>query len=208
MPLLRASLLSLVFAVACVWLAQATGRQIYLRSFDFSPVRILPEFVLGMMAARIGLETSMSPRAVLAAASLPVAGGLYFASPLMFIAGLPLLMLGLFLADRPLPHVLLYLGRISYSLYMVHALVEKAGFTLAERALGTDLMPLWILPIILAAALAAAAFLHHAVEEPGRRALSSLAIGRRRSDRTIPATEGRNRFARIRALSRLLGEKR
>ncbi|GHF74944.1 acyltransferase family protein [Seohaeicola zhoushanensis] len=178
MPLARAILLALIFAAACIWVADATGRKIYLRSFDFSPIRILPEFVLGMIAARIGLETRLNPCAVLLVAAVPLAGGLFWASPLLFIAGVPLLVLGLFLCDRPLPAALLYLGRISYSLYMVHALVEKAGFSLAERALGTELMPLWVLPVMLAAAIAAAAVLYHAVEVPGRRILLPHAAGR------------------------------
>ncbi|MFC4671008.1 hypothetical protein ACFO5X_20835, partial [Seohaeicola nanhaiensis] len=63
-------------------------------------------------------------------------------------------------------------------LYMVHALVEKAGFTIAERVLGTDLMPLWVLPVILLAAIGAAAILYHMIEEPGRRALIKPAAGR------------------------------
>lgn len=192
-------------ALALFWtsaaLSELAGTPLTSRSCDLAIVRILPEFVMGMVAARIGLEAS--PRRILVAlAALGLAlTGLILQDPLIFAQAAPVVILALFLYDGPVPRPLRYLGLISYSLYMTHALTEKVGFTLLELLCGAETLPLWALALMTALAVAVAALTYHLVEEPGRKLVMRLGSawmpdkrpqrqGRARTDAPGPPASG------------------
>ena len=77
--------------------------------------------------------------------------------------------MALYLLDRPMPIALVYLGTISYSLYMVHVPVEKVGYTILEKLLGTEILPNWTMFVMFAIALAVASAMYHLVEQPCRQ---------------------------------------
>lgn len=166
--------LLIAFFIACVAAADLTGASLTARTYNATPLRIMPEFLLGMLAARICLEGMIyRSAAALLAASLLIFG-LVLHAPLMIVVSAPFLIAALFLYDPPVFRSLRYLGLISYSLYMVHALVEKVGFTIGEHLLQRETLPVWTLPIMVAAALGSASALYHLVEVPGRRLVMSF----------------------------------
>ncbi len=67
--------------------------------------------------------------------------------------------------------LLVYLGQVSFSLYMVHELVHTAWNWAAQQfeILPAGTAAKWIVAGLLAAAMAAAMPLYHFVEEPARR---------------------------------------
>ncbi len=100
----------------------------------------------------------------------------------------PLLVVGLALTDGGLVRLLsrdamVYGGRVSYCLYLTHALVKDIGLGLVwhdpsaagARAPGVVLL----VPVLVVVSFLSAAALHHAVEEPARRRLVRLWGGRR-----------------------------
>ena len=99
------------------------------------------------------------------------------------IALYPLLIVGLTLSRRGPARVLakgplLYGGRLSYCLYLVHFVVQDVLITSLwqeESKLGVLTPGLALsVPLLVLASVAASAALHHGVEEPARRALLSL----------------------------------
>lgn len=76
---------------------------------------------------------------------------------------------------------LVWLGKISFALYLVHSPVDSYLRTIDKIALGAKLaaMPVVFFCFAMAIAFAAAAFLFHVVEEPARRLI--LAAARRRT---------------------------
>lgn len=73
-----------------------------------------------------------------------------------------------------------YLGEISYALYMVCIPWKLLFVNAAGKVLGFDtVMPLWLWPIFLASAVGVAAAAHHLVERPARTFLRRLAERRR-----------------------------
>ncbi|SET78280.1 acyltransferase family protein [Geodermatophilus poikilotrophus] len=95
----------------------------------------------------------------------------------------PLLIVGLTLSDRGPARVLatgplLYGGRVSYCLYLVHFVVMDVVVTSfwqdeSRRGTVTPAIALAV-PLVVLGSLALAAALHHGVEEPGRRRALSL----------------------------------
>ncbi len=171
---------------------QLTGR-VSTHQFDGALMRIMPEFLLGA-----GLREVMDRRRVWLAGhvwSLPAAAVLTitlacFAAPdWTILAGLILVVVcG---AERArservglLEHQAnLYLGEISYALYMVHVAVGMAFFFAAEKLFGvqttfTATAALLLVASLIASTLIAAAA-ERLIERPGRRLIASL--GRRRS---------------------------
>lgn len=95
----------------------------------------------------------------------------------------PLLIVGLTLSDRGPARVLssgplVYGGRLSYCLYLVHFVVMDVvvtSFWQDESRRGTVPPALALaIPLVVLGSLALAAALHHGVEEPGRRLALSL----------------------------------
>ena len=164
----------LLFFLACVLVAKMTGNPMTERSYDFAPLRIMPEFLLGMLSARLCLQGQLKGFASALIAAALLIFGLANENPLAIIISAPFLIAALFLYDHKVPAPLHYLGLISYSLYMVHALVEKVGFTLFEVLVGQTVIPIWVLPIMIAAVISAASMLYHFVEVPGRHFVMSV----------------------------------
>jgi peptidoglycan/LPS O-acetylase OafA/YrhL len=108
--------------------------------------------------------------------------------PAVAVVCWPLLVAGLTLSDTGLAHVLsrdalVYGGRISYCLYLTHALVREIGLGVVwhqpaeagARAPGVVLL----VPVLVAVSFVCAVALHHGVEEPARRRLVRLWSDRR-----------------------------
>ncbi|MGY1772202.1 acyltransferase family protein [Blastococcus sp. SYSU D00813] len=100
----------------------------------------------------------------------------------------PLVVAGLSMTDRGLSRLLssdtmVYGGRISYCLYLVHWPVQNVGLALVAPPAGAPTAPtpqaVLAAPFMIAVAVAVSAALHHAVEEPARRRLVRLWSGRR-----------------------------
>ena len=165
----------------CVMLAGMTGRPLTDRTYDVAPLRILPEFLLGMVAARACLEGRVNGSVAAALGALLLATGIGLDRPLLVSLAAPCVISALFVIDPKVPDWARSLGLISYSLYMVHALVEKVGFTLLEKALGQELVPAWGVLGLTAVAILAGAAMYALVEEPARRALTRPARSARRA---------------------------
>jgi len=75
--------------------------------------------------------------------------------------------------------ILRYLGGLSYSIYITHALALLALYAVVPGQLGTG--PVWTLPIAVALATCAAVPLHHLVERP------MIRLGRRTGGKRPPA---------------------
>ena len=141
-------------------------------------VRVSIEFLIGMGVARL-IGRRYNPPLGLA---LLLFGTVIYASFLQWqvvpgsaVLAFALMLGGSALAEPWLGHnrligALAYLGTISYSLYMVHALVMSPGFLLAERLLHVppDQSPDWVVLVVLAVTIACAALLHRWVELPCR----------------------------------------
>lgn len=140
---------------------------------DFGALRIVPEFLIGMALAHLlGTAIARAKGRALSLAALALMGAaIATETDLLFLAATPLLLSGLLLWRPAPPRALLWLGRISYSLYMVHALVQIPGFKLIEMLTGAPdrAAPLWSLPLLTALSLCAAAALCRWVETPARR---------------------------------------
>jgi peptidoglycan/LPS O-acetylase OafA/YrhL len=161
------------FFVICVVLADLSGRPLHERTYDFSLLRIIPEFLMGMLAARLCLERKITGKSCAVVAVLLFLVGLMAGQRLMVILGAPFLIAALYFFKGRIPEPMRYLGIISYSLYMVHALVEKVGFTLLEGLLGAKVLPTWTVFLTLGIAILCAAILYHWIELPAQRFLLS-----------------------------------
>lgn len=138
----------------------------------FSLPRIVPEFVLGV-ALYLGCRgATIGCGALLVGLAAALAMG--FGSNWTVVLGFAVLIAVLYMGDRHLTFpgapLLTHLGHISYSIYMVHGLIEMTGFKLIERVLGyTDgVVPITFLVPMLALTIAAGHLLHRWVELPGR----------------------------------------
>jgi peptidoglycan/LPS O-acetylase OafA/YrhL len=159
-------------------------------------LRILPEFLYGIGLYYLGQGIRVSQRAslVLTAGSSALLL-LAMQYPLddriiVLLAGPFLLALALlaksgartFLSARPW----LFAGEASFALYMVHIPVLMVWRNAAEKLHGLPSnyrMSPWELALLLALSLAAAAFVHVAVERPGRRIIRRLFARRRPTPR-------------------------
>ncbi len=154
---------------------------------DFGILRIVPSFILGMGLARsLGTQPNRPLGAALTGAGLAGMGAsLAAGQDILFILAFTGLLGGLLLWRPTAPAPLCFLGRISYSLYMVHGLVQIVGFKLIETLGGwpDGAVPVAFLPLMVALSLAAAWGLFAGVEQPCRRWLV------RRSARAASARE-------------------
>jgi peptidoglycan/LPS O-acetylase OafA/YrhL len=153
------------------------------RTYDCSLLRIAPEFLAGVFLWQLRDRVPLKRPDLLLA--LAIAGFVALAAsgvdrlPLVLAAQLVILLtyraagpLGRLLAWQPL----VYLGEVSYSLYMVHALVLSVTYRLLAKAAPLETLqamaPLVVLAVLAAAQLVAS-LLFHLVEEPVRRAVTS-----------------------------------
>ncbi len=155
----------------------------------WKPMRIMPEFLLGAglreMMNGVSLPILRMRHATLAVLALVLV--LAFANApdwVMLIALVLLLAAGAERARSSVVGVLehrasVYLGDVSYALYMVHIIVAMGFFEvvgrLGRRATHVSVESLIIGAIAIAIAIVAAAVSDRIIERPGRRMISSLA---------------------------------
>jgi peptidoglycan/LPS O-acetylase OafA/YrhL len=164
---------------------------------DFGYVRIMPEFVLGMTLYRFGREHDLAALAAPGVFALIVAAVLVLAwqaLPLATVMALALLILS---AAERARHGregvlragwLIYLGEVSYALYMVH--LPVATLLLRGIRFEDGSTPAWLVPIGMVVAIPVAIAAHHAVEIPGQRLVLRLA---RRSGPSLAESAPRSR---------------
>ena len=194
----------LLIASAAIWLAfillyvpATAGKELGLINVNFGIIRIAVEFFAGYSLFRLSKQVTLSP----AIADAFVLAGLAGIGALCYIdnatvALLPsaaLLLFGLmnkgawssrFFGSRPA----VYLGEISYSIYMVHAFVISITDIIVHRLHLPETVPTAILILVgntlIVAALAASSyeFIEHPCREWVRRSLASRPC-------SAPATE-------------------
>ena len=174
--------LALVFVLNAVFLRFA-GFPLTRATIAWGALRIVPCFAYGCALYLLWRSGAVQSR------TAALAGALFFGAALVFgaQAGAPdpvLVAIGggliLFLASlsstgsKALSHpVLVYLGEISYSIYMVHALWDLVFANGAAAALHLDAkrLPLGLWLILLAGVVPLAAASYHLVERPARERL-------------------------------------
>ncbi len=142
---------------------------------SFGLPRVLPEFLLGIALFVTIRDKQIHPVWLFATPALIIAPILILKSDIAFVFGATACIAILYLTDRGFPRhglrSLTHLGIISYSIYMVHALVEMTGFKVLERAFGIHdgAFPLLFLPLILLVTIAVGHVCWRFVEQPAHR---------------------------------------
>lgn len=157
------------------------GRPLTHLTYDFAFLRILPEFFLGIALYHLSRGFDLPARLALPLV-LAAAGGVLLIAHWQVGDALAVLLLGLVIfgaaslerqgRGRWLKHpALVYLGEISYALYMVHGIVFIVCFKLLHLVAGPEAtLTVWLLgPLALMLAFANAMLAHHWIELPGRR---------------------------------------
>jgi len=205
-PVLFAGLAALFFAAMNMAAPALFGAALMHLSDGQGIWRIVPEFLIGMGIWRLGLSVSLPARQV----AWHVHGALALIIGLAAAGGPDILFAPLFawlifsaaevarhdvraarwLSARPL----VYLGDVSFGIYMVHALVYTVWFNGLDVLLGKDFSAAWrvaiwaaALPVVILTAMAA----HHLVELPGKRLILKLAPLRHLAALVHPLREGR-----------------
>ena len=165
------------------------------RTFDFSIVRILPEFIMGLLAYRARDDpvafVGSTNVAFVSAIVILVVFIWTMAPDLLIVASfVALIVLGAAitgsLAAAVTWHPLIYLGEISYSLYLVHAFVLSVLYNAFKvpRISAFVLFRDWLVIIV---ALVAASALYHLVEKPARKFIRGTYADPRLSSRRMRA---------------------
>jgi peptidoglycan/LPS O-acetylase OafA/YrhL len=151
-------------------------------TWDFGVARIFPEFLAGVWLHRVLAARPLSPEAATACVVAGL-GGLVGISalPLMWEAlVLPLLCLwlaGLYHGSHSVQavfgnRIMVWLGRVSYSLYLVHILVRFVAGQALKMAGVTTLSPAmqagWV-GVLLGVSIIVAAAGYYCIEEPARQ---------------------------------------
>ena len=158
-----------------------TGPVLLAQAIKYNPLLRLPEFVAGLLLYAASRRVRVPTGVLLGLAAL-AALGLVAASPhlpevvlhngLTALAWAPLILAGAQMRSGPLVAPgFVFLGRISFALYLIHAPAYALVNSLDRAALGGRLRDLPWLGAGLAAALALgfSVALHRLVEEPARR---------------------------------------
>lgn len=159
------------------------GRQLTFLTFDFGVVRILPEFLIGIALYRVSRDWDLSRFGRWTAACLVVAlvaiahfgWGDWLAVPilaaLIFAAASCERQGGVaWLRTRPL----IYLGEISYSIYMVHGIVLTLWFKVLAMTIGIEgTSGVALAGLAIPLSIGAAALAYHAIEVPCRKFLNA-----------------------------------
>jgi peptidoglycan/LPS O-acetylase OafA/YrhL len=164
-----------MFWIACQLLA---GRELTSLGYDFGVFRIMPEFVLGIALYHVGRHWRMP---IDARAGFWVNASFII---LALIASFPkyvtvmalgsLILMAAEMAKQERNNILsgpvaVYLGEISYSMYMIHAVLITLLFTPVEALHATVQHKQIILVIFFPVLVAASALCHHLIERPARR---------------------------------------
>jgi len=193
-PVLFLDLAVLVFIAFYAFVPAFAGAPLMRLTDGFGIWRIVPEFLIGMGLWRLGLSVSLDRRLTalhvfMAVATMAMLGALgaddFFFVPvfawLIFAAAETARQKTQALAwlrARPL----VYLGDVSFAIYMTHTIVYTVWFNGLGLVLGGDLAARWrteiwaggLIAVILAAILA-----HHMIELPGKTLILRLAPLRR-----------------------------
>jgi peptidoglycan/LPS O-acetylase OafA/YrhL len=148
-------------------------------AYDFGVLRILPTFVLGCAVYTVAASTALDrkPAQILLAAAIlaTLAAMHFFAHQLVIILAFGLLVYAAAQIGRhrdasaKLDHpFMIYLGEISFSLYMVHRVVEHTLIELISRLTGWEKGPDMALAAAVLSILAAAA-VYQWIETPARK---------------------------------------
>jgi peptidoglycan/LPS O-acetylase OafA/YrhL len=187
---LRLLAAGLALLALAAWLAPLMlGERLTELTWKFGILRIIPEFFIGIGLYMLGRHSSLAPLASMSVFSAAL--GLVFVNSAL--DGSPVLSIPLFalvilasadmarnraglvrvLESRPL----VYLGEISYSIYLVHALLYTVWFKGMDTILGLELAGQWqfaiwlaSFPLVVIAAMAG----YHLIEVPGRRFVKGL----------------------------------
>ena len=154
------------------------------RTVDFSIIRVLPEFLMGVLAyrARHHLVACVgnpnvafsSATAILVAfvwLNVPAAAIVSDFVALIVFGAAGTGLLAAVLAWRPL----IYLGETSYSLYLVHAFILSILYNAFKIPRIAAFVPINVRDwLVIVAVLSAASLLYHLVEKPGRRIVNRV----------------------------------
>lgn len=164
-----------LFFVGTVMASPYLFDQPFFELSSFGLPRVLPEFVMGIALFLSVQGKRVSSRWIAAVPLLIVVPVVLLASDLAFVFGAAACVAILYMADHGQPWRALlplqHLGVISYSVYMVHALVEMTSFKVMERMFGIQegAFPLVFLPLILVAIIGCGHFCWRFVEQPAHR---------------------------------------
>lgn len=161
------------------------------RTVDFSIMRILPEFIMGILAYRsrtyliarfgnsnIGFACTIVILAVLIYKMMPDAMIVADFVPIIVFGAAMTNLLQACLAWRPL----VYLGEASYSLYLVHAFILSVFYNAYKLTPLGVLIPVGLRDsVVLVAVLLGASMLYHLIEKPGRQLVRRVLFDARSS---------------------------
>ena len=145
----------------------------------YSFLRIWPEFLLGLLTMRHFSQLSILnvTQTTIALISVSFVGlfSLFMSWDIVFVLCASVLIGIIYIGNMPNIKSLHFLGIISYSLYMIHGLVEMVSFKMIEYIFGygDNAVPLLFLPFVLAIAILAAYIVWATVEEPCRHFLTT-----------------------------------
>lgn len=189
-----ATIIAVELAPEHIFPSNPRGQKLTSLTYNFSVLRVLPEFLLGLIVCRclsgvgrLSSRTSMLALGVIIGwMVLCLLTGQDWAFVLAGAALVGLLFIGQF---QP-PSWIIFLGTISYSVYMVHALVAITLFKGIERVGGypDNAVPLFWWPIAIVFTLGAGYLMWRFVEEPMRQYLTT-------PRRTTASKHGRGRPA-------------
>ncbi len=171
-----------LFLALCAFSVPAFGRQLTFLTYDFGIARILPEFLTGVALYRLSRSWDLGPSGnwillgLVASLIVITHFGLGDWLAVLILAALIFSVASLerqggvgYVRTR----ALIYLGEISYSIYMVHGIVLTLWFKALSMTIGLNTTVGYALgALAVPMSLAVAAFAYHMIEVPSRRFLN------------------------------------